>query len=162
MTDNEEVLLQQFFSSRGIDKSKRDFYINLILSSKELQDSEFGCSGESIRQYDIVMLSLVREGKRVSLNGAISNGVENKWIQGSISGTERKQLLSASIDRLSDMVPDSEKIYEYFETFEFGEEGVTRTTVYGDGREFKSKIDMKTQEELEEYYRGKIGTILKR
>ena len=157
MTDNEEVLLEQLFGSRNINKSQRDFYINLILHSKELQDSEFGCDESSPREYDLVFLSLVGEGKKVSFNGAISNGVENKWITGHVISTKRKHLLKTSVDRLSEMVPDSEKSYDYFEIFEFDKDDIKRTTTYSDGRVSTSKITMKTFNEMEEYYRGKIN-----
>ena len=61
MTNEEEVILEQYFRSQNLDKQNRDFYLNLILNSKELTESEFNYTSTSPSKYDLVFISLNNE-----------------------------------------------------------------------------------------------------
>ena len=162
MTNEEEVILEQYFRSQNLDKQNRDFYLNLILNSKELTESEFNYTSTSPSKYDLVFISLNNEGSIVRFDGAVSNGEENKLFYGAILRKGNKYVICADFYRLFDLIFGDDKEYRIVEEFKFKEDSVLRRTTYGDKRYFESDITLKTPEEMEEYYKGKIGVARKR
>ena len=160
MTHYEEIILEQYFRSQNLDKEGRDFYLNLFLNSKELTDSIFNFTKSSPSQYDLVFLSLNNEGSIVKFDGSVTNGEENKLIYGFITRRGNKYIIHADFYRLHELIFGHDKEYSMVESFTFGDDDkVTRRTTYGDKRHFKSEIQLKTDEDMEEYYKGKVGLV---
>ena len=157
MSDEEEVLLEQYYINKGLNKNERDFYINLLLNSKELTESEFNYSSQSSSKYDLVFITLENKGHYVTFYGAISNGEENKIIDGSIIKRGNKFLVINNIYRLFELLSDDEKEYNVVDIFRFKNGQLKRNTKYADERVFDADIELKTQEEMIDYYRSKIN-----
>jgi hypothetical protein len=162
MTNSEEILIEQYFPYMNMEKEQRDFYINLLLNSKEVTDSEFNLNSYSSPQYDLVFISLKNDGKLIRFDGAISNGEENKLIEGAIIRRGNKYFVFSNLFRLFELVHDDKKEYDVIDEFRFKDGGVLRKTTYSDKRYFESTVTLKSSDELEEYYRKKIGMTKER
>ncbi len=162
MTHEEEVLLEQYYQYINMDKTSRNFYINLILNSKELTNSEFNLRSDSPSSYDLVILRLNNEGCIVTFECAISNGEENKFINGIISRKRNNYSIYMFVHRLNDLVSTSLKDYHVTDKFVFNNNTVLRKSSYSNQKYFETNIVLKTDEEMESYYRSKIGKQIKK
>ena len=79
MTREEEILVEQLFRSYNMDSEMRNFYLNLLLHSKELTDSDYNLKVTSPSRYDLVFMSLYNEGCMVKFDGAISNNSATRF-----------------------------------------------------------------------------------
>ncbi len=161
MTSEEEVLLEQFFSYRNMDKTSRNFYINLILNLKELTDSEFN-QKNSPSTYDLVYLNLNNEGRTIRFEGASSNGIENRSINGYILKEKNGYIIYSDIYRFIDSESDEDKMFHVTDEFIFKDNEVLRKSSYKNGKEFASHIKLRSDEEMESYFKSKIGMQMKR
>ena len=162
MTNEEEIILEQYFPSINLDKEGRDFYLNLILNSKELTDSKYNFKETSTSSYEIVFMHLKNEGSIVRFDGAITNGEESKLINGAIIEKGNKHYVFSNVYRLFELVTGNDKEYKVTDEFKEKDGRITRRTIYESGEYFEADITLKTPEEMEEYYKGKIGKKLNR
>ena len=158
MTENEEIQLEQLFSYKNMNKNERDFYINLILNSKELTESEYNYNKNSSPIYDLVFLALENKGNYAVFYGAVSNGEENKVIEGSIVKKGKRFFVINNFYRLFELINEEEDVKEYnvVDEFAFNSKRLKRKTMYGDKKLYETDISLKTKEELEDYYKSKI------
>jgi serine/threonine-protein kinase RIO1 len=162
MSKEEEVLIEQLFPCSNMNKEDRNFYLNLIINSKELTDSIYNYTSASPTKYDLVFLTLQNEGSIVRFNGAISNGEENKMYYGVILNKDDKYYIHSNFYRLFDLVFGSEKEYSSTDQFTFKKNKVERRTIYKNNKSFKAYVNLKSDEEMENYLRSKIGNTRKR
>lgn len=162
MTSEEEVLLEQYYSYKNMDIKTRDFCINLILNSKELTDSEYNYSLSSSSKYDLVFITLSNENGLIKFDGAISNGIENKIIYGSIAKKRNKYYVDNNVYRMFELVIPGDRDYRVTDEFKIKDGVVVRKSLYDDGRYFETNIELNSDEEMELFYRNKIGKVMKR
>lgn len=162
MTSDEEVLVEQYFKCKNMDETSRNFFINLILNSKELTDSEFNISVNSNSSYDLVYLTLKNERDYISFSGAISNKEENKVISGAILIEGNNYCIYTDVHRFVETLSDRDKDYHVTDEFIFDGSSVLRKSTYNNQKYYETNITLKTDEEMESYYKNKIGTQMKR
>ena len=156
MTYDQEILLEQYFPYTNMDEQDRTFYLNLLLSSQELSSSDYNLSETSPSRYDIVCMTLNNEGVMVRFNGAISNGEENKLIDGIIFKRRSGYCIFSNVYRLSEKVFEN-KEYRTIDEFSFKDEIVKRKSAYNEMFKKPVVIQLKTPGEMEEFYQSKLG-----
>lgn len=157
MTSEEEVLIEQYFPFFNMDEKNRTFYLNLLLNSKDLTDSEYNFKKSSPSNYDLVFMSFKNEGSVVKFDGAISNGEENKLMYGAIIKKGEKFYVFSNVYRLFELIFGDDKEYVVVDEFTFKDDKVFRRSAYNGKKGIKKEIKLKTPEEMTEYYQRKIG-----
>jgi len=158
MTNEDKILVEQYFPAQNLDENDRNFYLNLLLHSKELTSSDYNFRDSSPSNYDFVFMSLNDEGSIVRFDGAITNGEENKLMYGAILRRGEKYYIFSDVYRLFELVFGDDKEYRVTDEFSFKDGSVTRKSSYGTASSTVSKVTLKTDEEMEEYLQGKIGS----
>ena len=156
MTEEEKVLLEQYFPMTNMGEADRAFYLKLLFASKELTDSDYNYGEDAPSCYDFVVMTLNNQGPLVSFEGSISNGKENKLMYGSILCNKNTFFIYTNIYRLSHEVPDVRE-YQVVDEFVFGDEEITRKSNSNGHPEEPLKVTLMSDEELIEYYKEKIG-----
>ena len=155
MTEEEKILLEEYFPMKNMNEDDRAFYLKMLFAIKELTDSDFNL-GNSPSQYDFTLMTLNNSGPYVSLDGCITNGVENKLMYGSIIRKNNTYFIVSNYSRLSSEVTDV-KNYTVTDNFIFNPGGVIRESCCQARPEDPVKVTFMTNEELIEYFREKIG-----
>ena len=60
-TSEEEIILEQYFPYHNMDVEERDYYLNLLLHTKDISDSAVLISEDSKSTFEIVNMVLKKE-----------------------------------------------------------------------------------------------------
>lgn len=151
MTHEDEIILEQYFPYKNMTIEERNFFINLFINSKDVSDSEVRINKNSDKSYKVNYLGLNKEKNIIRFEAIVSNSSENRMISGFFKGFGNKMTLVSSVYRCSDVLDDDDKDYKIIEDFVFEDDKVFRKSRYLDGRYYESKVDLYSDDEMEEY-----------
>ena len=158
MNYKDEILFEQYFSYKGMTRDQRNFYINLLLHTKEIESSEVYLNNNSSSKYDLQFLNLSEEDYVIKFDGAISNESENRMIFGDIINMGNKLFVRMNIYRCNDLIYGDNKEYSVIDEFVFKNERIIRKSRYDSGY-FEAEVDLFTEMETEEYLENKCNEI---
>ena len=147
---NIDGIYEMYFRYKNMSKEDGDFYLDVLRHSKEITDSAYGYKP----QYDIVEMSLMSTENGIRFNGSITNGMENRYITGTMISRLNKTFVDISVERLLGDIPNRE--YNAVEVFKFKRDEVERRTCYSNGEYYESILEPFEQEKMEEYKLSKI------
>lgn len=158
MTNEDRVLFELRFSYQGLSDEEGDYYIDILRHTKEVMDSEVNIKGSDCTTYDLVTVSLKKlDTGEVSFNGAITNDIENKWIDGVIKTIGNKVYVDSNITQLHESVEVKEP-YSVVDYFNFKRSDVViRKTTYGNGKYFEATLEPFDRTKLDEYLQNKVN-----
>ena len=131
MNYKDEIIFEQYFTYRNMNKDMRDFYINLLLHSKDISESEVLLNTHSESKYDLLFLHLIREKiNEVRFDGAVANNSENRMVYGNIIKINNKYFVKTNVYRFCDSLSDDNKEYSIIDEFIFKEDRVIRRSRY--------------------------------
>ena len=161
MTVNDEIIFEQYFPSINLTTKERNFIINVLLNSKEIEDSAVSINDKSDCSYYLNFLRLNRDGNRVVFDGIITNASENRMINGTILKIANKLAIFFNVYRCSDVVEEDDKEYSFSVQFDFKSDKVIRKTRYLDGRYFEAEVetDLFDETEVEEFIQNKTEQL---
>lgn len=161
MTNNDEIIFEQYFPSFNMSIEERNFFINLLLNSKELEDSAVSINDNAACSYYLTFLKLAKDGNNVIFDGIITNDSENRMISGTILKLASKLAIYMNVYRCSDVVEEEDKEYSVSEQFVFKPNKVLRRTYYPDERYFESEVetDLFDPTEVEEFIQNKTNQL---
>lgn len=157
MLPGDEIIFESHFQSENMDAEERNLCLWLLNNSQEVQDSPRRLNSD--KPFNLVTMYLLKEDGVIGFSGAISNGDENKWIDGTItdrpsfSGTSK--FIKCKVHRLADTVLDQDKDYYLEEEFITFPQHIVRKTKYtfGPGSELKTctPLPVITQEVVSDF-----------
>lgn len=125
-----EILLEQFITYNHMSADTRDLCMQLILNSKDLQDSVVPLNENSQRKYKVLSMSLDSLGHIIKFNGIVVNDSENRYIDGTIIRKGNEYSLYTNVYRLNPCIDEEEKDYSVYEKFTINEDSILRETMY--------------------------------
>lgn len=159
MNYKDEIFFEQYFPYQNMNRDDRNFYINLILHTKDVSESEILLNDNSSSKYDLLFLNLSRESyDRVRFDGGISNENENRMIYGDIIKAGNKYFVKTFVYRFNDSLLDDNKEYYVTDEFVFKNDRVYRRSKYIK-EYYESEIDLFGEMELEEYLENKCNEL---
>ena len=150
MNYEDELIYEMYFRYKNMSKEDGDFYLDVLRHSKEITDSAYGYKP----QYDIVEMSLMSTENGIRFNGSITNGMENRYITGTMISRLNKTFFDINVERLLGDIPNRE--YNAVEVFKFKRDEVERRTCYSNGEYYEAILEPFEQEKMEEYKLSKI------
>lgn len=160
MTNEDRILSELRFSYQGLSDEEGDFYIDILRHTKEVMDSEVNIKGSDCTTYDLVTVSLKKlDTGEVSFNGAITNDIENKWIDGLIKRIGNKVYVDSNITQLHESV-EVKGPYNVVDYFNFKRsDAVERRTTYSNGKYFETILEPFKKEDIEAYLQAKVDSM---
>lgn len=158
--NEDEILLEQYFQTKNMSVDARNLCLYFIDKSKELDGSIN--TGNVGRKYDIVNMSFNRIDNTINFSGFISNGEENKYLDGKINKVNDGYFLHCNVYRLYEYLDDDERDYTYSEVFELKSDKIFRCTFYNDGKVFREIFDAFDICDVDYYMDEKIRSIRKK
>lgn len=155
MTMEDRILYEIYFGYQGLSNEEGDYYIDIIRHTKEVTDSEVNVDPLDSTAYDLVMMNLTKlETGEVSFNGAISNGNENKCLEGVIKKIGDRVFVTSKLVSLHPSIPEK-KPYDVIDYFTFKGKNVLRKTSYSDGKYFETIMEPFKKEEIDAFVQSK-------
>lgn len=158
MTTEDKMILEQYIQYEGISEEKADKCLDILRHSQDIMDSSKTVSDKGPSSFDIVVMSFKATDNDdvVTFNGAISNGNENKWLDGRIEAIANKALVVANVRRLHPSLSEKDKDYKFFELYSFKDKEVHCEASYSTGECFERIMEPFIPEELESYKQSKV------
>ncbi len=157
-----QILSEQLYPYSNLTSEERDFYLNLLLHTKEISDSQNKVSKNSRACYDIEYLNLncflKNETKRnalIDFEGTITNRDENRIIRGTIFKHGNKYTVNTSFYRTSGYIDEEECDFKVIDEFTIKNGKTTRVAIYRD-KTFEEDILLGKRSEVEEYIIRKV------
>ena len=157
MTYEENIIFEQYFQYKNLTSEEGDYYLDILRHIKDICDSDIRVSSEGSSIFDMVFMSIIKESNgKVTFNGAVSNGEENKCIDGLIEKIKNKTYVMTEVYRLHPSLDGEEKKYSTVDYFSFSSNSVKRKSCYSNNR--KSEVTLKPfdMNSLEEYKISKV------
>lgn len=133
MTNIERILFEsEYFNYENLSYAEGDRYLDILRHIKEVTDSEVIVTNRN-SVFELVCMNLKKdESGIVSFSGAISNGIENKWLNGFIKNIGNKTYVSTKVTRLHPLISieSKEKEFETYDKFKFKDDSIERITTY--------------------------------
>lgn len=158
MTHEDNILLESYFSYKNMEEIDRNFYINLLLSTKDISDSDKNINSIHSK-FDLLFLNLSKNGEIVNFDGAVYNNIENRLINGFIIRKGNNYFIKTNVYRCSDYILDEDKEYSVEDIFFFYGDKVERKSRYDDSRYETQEIDFKDAVEIDEYLENKVKKL---
>ena len=157
MDYEDEILIEQYFPAENMNDNTRNLCLSLINQSKEVTDSP-RCI-KSDEPFDIVSMNLYKKGNMVSFNGFISNGKENKILDGRMATSNGKYYVKTNVYRLYEFLEEEERDYNLEEEFEFTDKALIRKTMYSDGKFFYEELEPLTEIDIDGFIEEKVRRL---
>ncbi len=159
MTYYDEILLEQNFPYRNMEKEDRNFYINLLLHTKDVCDSDIYINKNGLSNYDLLFLNLVKTNGIVRFDGATYNEYESRLISGYIIRKGNKYFIETNVYRCNDVIDDDDKEYSAYDEFIFKDSRIIRKSRYDSSTYSEAEIELLCDDELESYLQGKADEL---
>ncbi len=154
MTVEEEIIFEQYFPAENMSIDTRNLCLYLINSSKEVTSSPKVANPS--KPFELVSMHLKRDNQEVSFNGFISNGEENKFLDGRMIKLNEKYYMRTNVFRLHDSLDEEDKDYIVTEEFDLQPEGLYRKTMYSDGTYFCEKLEPLNELDVDSFVDEKV------
>lgn len=158
-TSEEEILLEQYFPYQNMELEERDYYLNLLLNTKDISDSDILKNEDSKSSFEIVTMSLKKTPEFITFNGAIANEEETRMVDGIIIKKGNSYAVISNVYRLNELLEEDEKDYSITDKFTFKGNKLYRKSAYASGRYFEAEFDAFTLDDVENLKRTKIELI---
>lgn len=159
MNYKDEIFFEQYFPYKNMNREDRNFYINLILHTKDVSNSEVLLNDNAPSKYDLYFLNLARVSyEKVVFEGGISNSSEIRMIDGEIIKVGNKFFINTFVYRFSDSLCEGSKEYYVKDEFVFKNDRVYRRSKYHENY-FEDEIELFGEMELEEYLENKCNEL---
>lgn len=116
METEDKILFEHLFPAEDMDNKERNESLYIISNLRDVANSEHFINENDPRRYSLVMMSLDKRNEAVHFNGGISNGVENRYIDGYIFRKKNSISVHYAVDRLHHETLDDN---DYFMRDEF-------------------------------------------
>ena len=160
-----QILSEQLYPYSNLTLEERNFYLNLLLHTKEISDSQNNVSDNSKTNYDIEYLNLScflknknKENALIDFEGTITNRDENRIIRGTIFKHKHKYTVNTSFYRTSGYIDEDECDFKVIDEFDLTKGKVTRQAIYRD-KVFEDIISLAPRSEVEEYIIKKVRKL---
>lgn len=138
-------IFEQYFRYHNLTSEEGNYYFNILRHIKEVTDSEVKIGREN---YSFVELSLTKSSNNnILFNGSLSNGIDNKCIEGTINQNGNKVYVTSKFYRLNNYVSENEKEYITMDCFNSKNDSIVRSTSYSNILEFFETIMSNIDEE---------------
>ncbi len=156
-TNEEEILLEQYFPYENMDLEERDYYLNLLLHTKDIGDSD---TLEKNPTFDIVTMSLKKTPDYITFNGAVANNEENRLVDGIIVKKGNSYTIISNIYRFNEFLDDEDKDYSVTDKFTFKGDKLYRKTIYRSGKYFEMEYDAFSLDPIEKLKNEKTALMM--
>lgn len=140
LTVSEAMTFEKYFScDESIPLDERYLYFQMLRQTKDFMDSKHTISDEDSTRFEMVLMNLHKEGNDITFNGAISNGVENRWVDGIIKQNGKRHYILTHVFRLHQSVPESIKEYYVYDTYKRIQDRLYQETIYDESLEYRKQ-----------------------
>lgn len=153
----DEVLVEQYIRAENMTKIERDICMLYLSNIKDIKDSDIKPVDDSTSTFTISEVIFKKHPAHITFNGSVSNGTEDRLIDGYIIKDGRSIMVKCNFYRLNDAVNSEDKNYNTVDTYRSGSGVISRKTQYLEsGKNFRGKVELNIND-LNDYYRGLIG-----
>ena len=160
MNSENEQLINQTYSYENMEEIDRNFYLNLILQSKDVSDSDIN-TNDYCNKYDILWIKMCRDKSTVRFDGVIFNKSERKMINGTINNRGNTYYLVTNVYRCSDYVFGEDKEYVTYDNFRFEDDRVVRMSRYENTLFTEKEIEYNDPVEIDNYLENMVMSLKK-
>ena len=157
MNNDDEILLEQYFPYKNMTIEERNYCINLILHTKDVDESEVSLNKNSYCNFDLLFLHLSKESNYIRFDGATYNDDENRMIYGDIVRVGNKIFIKTNVYRCNDVLYDNNE-YSVVDEFVFKNGKILRKTRYNSSYH-EAEIELYDDSEMEDYIERKCRQI---
>ena len=142
LTPSEIMIFEKYFhADESISLEESYFYFQMLRQTKDLSDSKFTLSPDESTRFEMVFMSLGKDGENITFNGAISNGVESRCIDGVIKQKGKRHYVLTHVYRMGDKIPDDIREYYVYDTFKRIKDKMYQETVYDEPLAYRQTHD---------------------
>jgi hypothetical protein len=157
MVYEDEIIFEQYFPSENMNEDTRNLCLSLIGQSKEFTDSPKVV--DNSEPFDFVSMSLNKRNNIVTFNGFISNGIENKFLDGRIVKSNNCYFLKTNVYRLYEYLDDDERQYSLDEKFELLDDCLVRKTLYSDAGYYDEVLPALTHIDIDSFAEEQVRRL---
>lgn len=111
----QELLLEKYLRSQGMSKYVRDFYMTLLLNTKDVLDSDHAIGN---RNFEIFDMTLIATDDSVIFSGLSTNGTENRTMDGEIRQINNGFYVATTVQSFGVQKSDEdEELYNVYDMF---------------------------------------------
>lgn len=162
LTPSEMLVFEKYFNGdECIPLEKLYFYFQMLRQTKDFYDSKHTVSEEDSTKFEMVFMTLHQVGENITFNGAVSNGIENRCVDGVIKQKGKRYYVLTHVYRLNQSIPENIKEYYVYDTFKKIKDKLYQETIYdeslsyrqvhGEGVAYKAQIPEFDMESFEEF-----------
>ncbi len=151
ISEDGEVLFERYFKGINITADTRNYCYMLLSNIREVENSRFVDKNQS-NEFELGTMTFKRSGRyKFLFDGAITNGIEGKMVDGVITIEDRDIIIETNYYRLNEFLEDDEKFYSTTDAFVQQGDRTIRITTYSDGMKFTEEVDLLSGEEVDEF-----------
>ena len=141
LTSEESYVFHYYVSCEcDISVEEKRFYIQMVRQTQEFMDTKQTMLLEGPSNFKIIFMHFKHdEDNNILFDGAISNGEENRCVDGVIKKKDNKYHVFTYVYRLHQSVPENIKKYYVYDTFKTVKNGLIRTSIYDESLRYRQK-----------------------
>lgn len=138
LTPSELMIFEKYFNGdESIPLEQLYFYFQMLRQTKDFCDSKHTVSEEETTKFEMVFMSLHQDGENITFNGAVSNGIENRCVDGVIKQKGKRYYVLTHVYRLHQSVPENIKEYYVYDTFKRIKDKLYQETIYDESLSYR-------------------------
>lgn len=167
LTPEESYVFHYYVSCEcGISVEEKRFYIQMLRQTQDFMDSKQDLLLNGPTSFKIIFMHFKNDEEgNILFNGAISNGEENRCVDGVIKHKGKRYYVLNHVHRLGEDFPEWMKEYYVYDTFKTIEDRWYQETIYDNSLEYRQRygesksikrriagIDLSTYDEFQRQY----------
>lgn len=142
LSKDEMMMFEKYFNGdESIPLEDRYFYFQMLRQTKDLMDSKHTISSEDPTRFEMVFMNLCQEEEGISFSGAVSNGIENRAIDGIIKAKGKRHYVLTHVYRMHQSVPENIKEYYVYDTFKQIKDKWYQESVYDESLDYRRQTN---------------------
>ena len=151
LSSHELMIFSKYFSGDdGMPLEECYFYFQLLRQTKDFMDSKHVMSAADSTRFEMVFMNVHRDGENINFNGAVTNGVENRYVDGVIKTKGKRYYVLTHVYRMNQEIPENIKEYYVYDTFKRIKDNLYQETIYDESWEYRQANP------IEQSYKKKI------
>ena len=154
LTPAEMMIFEKYFScDESISLEDCYLYFQMLRQTKDFMDSKHTLTPEDSTKFEMVFMNLHREGEDISFNGAVSNGIESRCVDGIIWQKGKRHYVLTHVYRLHQAVPENIKENYVYDTYKRIQDRLYQETIYDESLEYRKQNpgEMSYKQRIEEF-----------
>ena len=142
LTPFEIMIFEKYFSGdESISIDECYFYFQMLRQTKDFSDSKHTLNDGDCTKFEMVFMNLGKDGDNITFNGAVSNGVENRCVNGVIKQKGKRYYVLSQVYRMHELVLEDIKEYYVYDTFKRIKDRLYQETIYDESLSYRKSHD---------------------